>query len=165
MKAEILIRPYAARDAARCCEIYNYYIVNTTVTFEEEPLSPEAFGARAAGIEENYPYFVAEADGVVLGYAYLAEYNPRSAYRYTVDLSIYLARDVTARGVGSLLYERIERAARERGFANIISIITRDNAPSVAFHEKHGFRHVGTFDRGGVKFDRWLDVAYYQKRL
>ena len=161
----LTVRPITENDLARCAEIYNYYIENTTVTFEEQPLSVEAFFARARRIEAQYPYLVAEEDGMVAGYAYLDAYNVRSAYRYTADLSIYLAHDCLSHGVGGKLLDEIERAGAARGLRNIVSIVTEENARSIAFHEKHGYIEVGRMRKVGLKFDRWLDVVFYQKVL
>lgn len=161
----LTIRPITENDLTRCVGIYNYYIENTTITFEEQPLSLEAFSARVRRIEAQYPYLVAEEDGAVVGYAYLDAYNERSAYRYTADLSIYLAHDCLSRGVGGRLLEAIERAGAARGLRNIISIVTEENARSIAFHEKHGYTEVGRMRKVGLKFDRWLDVVFYQKVL
>lgn len=161
----LTVRPIAENDIVRCAEIYNYYIENTTITFEEQPLSVEVFAARVRRIEASYPYLVAEEDGIVVGYAYLDAYNERSAYRYTADLSIYLAHDRLSRGVGGKLLDKIERDGAARGLRNIISIVTEENARSIAFHEKHGFTEVGRMRKVGLKFERWLDVVFYQKVL
>ena len=159
------IRPIEDRDIAACLAIYNYYIEHTTITFEEEPLSLADFSARVRRICGSYPYLVAEEGGTVVGYAYLDAYNERSAYRYTADLSIYLAHDCLSRGVGSALLAAIERLAEQQGLRNIVSIITEENARSLAFHERHGYREVGRLYKSGLKFGRWLDVAFYQKTL
>ena len=108
---------------------------------------------------------MAEEDGVIVGYAYLDSYNSRSAYRYTADLSIYLDPAVRTRGIGSRLLQTIEQEAVQRGFKSLISIITEGNLPSLRFHEKNGFLFRGRLERVGLKFGRWLDVAFYQKSL
>lgn len=159
------IRTITDGDIARCTEIYNYYIENTTFTFEETPLSAEDFGRRVARIKKNYPYLVAVLDGAVVGYAYLDKYNERSAYRYTADLSVYLDKACVAKGTGSLLYESIERAAADMGIRSIVSLVTEENEPSMAFHARHGFDTVGTLSKVGIKLGRWLDVVIFQKKL
>lgn len=159
------IRPIEKRDIARCTEIYNYYIENTTVTFEEIPLSVAEFEARVCRITAEYPYFAAIEDGEVVGYAYLDKYNERSAYRYTADISIYLDKTRVASGTGSLLLAELERAASEKGIVNLLSLITEENAASVAFHEKHGYILTGKMKKVGYKQGKWLDVLFYQKRL
>ena len=152
-------------DIASCLAIYNYYIENTTITFEEEPLTLEEFTRRLRGIHASFPFFVVEEGGRVVGYAYLDRFHPRSAYRFTVALSVYLDHNVRARGIGSQLLCRIEEAARERGLRHIVSLIKGENSGSVRFHEKHGFEKKGTLSEVGFKFDRRLDVMYYQKTL
>lgn len=161
----LCIRSLEQRDIPACVEIYNYYIENTTVTFEETALREADFSARAQRIQKTYPYLVAEKDGMVVGYAYLDAYHERSAYRYTADLSIYLAYDGLGQGVGSALLEKIEGMGRAMGLHSIVAIITEENERSLAFHGRHGYREVGRLYKSGYKFDRWLDVAFCQKML
>ena len=160
-----VIRKAELKDCGACVEIYNYYIENTTVTFEETPLTTEEFEARFLRITEKYPFFVADEDGKAVGYAYLDTFNPRFAYRKTTDLSIYLDKNTVSRGLGSLLLDKIEKEAEARGFENIISLVTEENAASVLFHEKHGFTHAGRLEKVGVKFGKELDVLFLQKLL
>mgnify|MGYP004526949329 CR=1 FL=1 len=155
----------APDDIAACLEIYNYYIKNSTATFEEEPLSLDVFSRRIEKITRKYPFFVAENDGKVIGFAYLAEFNDRSAYRFTADLSVYLSHDEISRGVGSALLAAVEKAGKEIGIKQIISIITSENEKSLRFHEKHGFVKRGELVDVGYKFGRPLGVYYYQKTL
>ncbi len=159
------VRNIRSSDIARCLEIYNYYIEKTTVSFEEKPLSLGDFTERVKKIAENYPFIVADDGEKTVGYAYLDRFHERSAYRYTADLSIYLDRDCIAKGTGGMLLDEIERRGKSMGIKNVISLITEENALSVAFHEKHGFRPVGRLEKVGVKFGRSLDVLYYQKSL
>ena len=109
----LIIRPlsFENEDVRNCLEIYNHYIKNTTVTFEETELEEEQFRKRLREITGQYPFLVAEDAGTILGYAYLDAYNPRSAYRYTDDLSIYLAPCATGNGLGKALLLAIENAA------------------------------------------------------
>lgn len=160
-----VIRKAELKDCGACVGIYNYYIENTTVTFEETPLTVEEFEARFLRITEKYPFFVAEEDGKTVGYAYLDTFNPRSAYKKTTDLSIYIDKNVVSKGLGSLLLNKIEKEAEAHGFENIISLVTEENTASVIFHEKHGFKHAGRLEKVGVKFGKELDVLFLQKRL
>ena len=139
----LTIRPLEEKDISACLDIYNWYIENTTVTFEEIPLSETEFSARVRRILAFYPYFVAELDGKVIGYAYLDCFNPRSAYRYTADLSVYVDRNALASGVGTALLKEIEQSAKEQGIRQIVSLVTSANEESRRFHERRGFRHVG----------------------
>lgn len=161
----INIRPIKSEDVERCLEIYNYYIENTTVTFEEEPLGVSEFRERIKRISEKYPFLVAEEDGNVLGYVYLDEFNPRSAYRFTADLSVYLDAKAQKRGVGTFLLKAVEEKGKELGLRNIVSLITSENEKSVRFHEKNGFELKGKLENVGVKFQKTLSVFYYQKSI
>ena len=162
---KMIVRKLTENDIGRCLEIYNYYIEETTVSFEEEPLAYDAFAARVGRISASYPFVVAEEDGVVVGYAYLDRFHERSAYRFTADLSIYLDKNCLARGTGGMLLEETEKLGAEMGITNIISLVTGENARSVAFHEKHGFKQVGCLEKVGVKFGKVLDVFYFQKSI
>ena len=112
-RAAVTLAPIAPEDIAACTELYNYYIENTCITLEEEPVTPEEFGARVARITKDYPYIVArDGAGKPIGYAYLDVFNARSAYRCTADLSIYVAHSCRGGGVGQKLYAEIERLGR-----------------------------------------------------
>ena len=165
-RAAVTLAPIAPEDIAACTELYNYYIENTCITLEEEPVTPEKFGARAARITKDYPYIVArDGAGKPIGFAYLDVFNPRSAYRCTADLSIYVAHSCRGGGVGQKLYAEIERLGRERGIENIISIITSDNEGSLRFHRKNGFTEIGVIPAVAFKFGKYLDVSFFQKHL
>lgn len=165
-RAAVTLAPIAPEDIAACTELYNYYIENTCITLEEEPVTPEEFGARVARITKDYPYIVArDGAGKPIGYAYLDVFNARSAYRCTADLSIYVAHSCRGGGVGQKLYAEIERLGRERGIENLISIITSDNEGSLRFHRKNGFTEIGVMPAVAFKFGKYLDVSFFQKHL
>lgn len=162
-----MIRPIRIDDIPACVSLYNRYITDTTVTFEFDPLTEEQFENRVRRITQNYPYLVYEDDttGQVLGYAYLDCYSERKAYRFTCDLSIYLAMDARGRGIGRMLYEAIEAEAYRRGFYTVVAIVTSENTASMAFHEAMGFVKMADFENMGHKFGHWLGVRYYRKNL
>ena len=162
-----MIRPIRMDDIPACVTLYNRYITETTVTFEFDALTEAQFEARVRRITENYPYLVYEDDetGAVLGYAYLDCYSERKAYRFTCDLSIYLAMDARGRGIGRVLYDAIEAEAYRRGFYTVVAIVTSENTASMAFHEAMGFEKMADFAHLGHKFGRWLGVRYYRKNL
>lgn len=165
-RAAVMLVPIAPEDIAACTEIYNYYIENTCITLEEEPVTPEKFAARVARIMKGYPYIAARnGAGKTVGYAYLDVFNSRSAYRCTADLSIYVDRSCRGAGVGQKLYAEIERLGRERGIENIVSIITSDNEGSLRFHRKNGFTEIGVMRSVAFKFGKYLDVSFFQKHL
>ena len=159
------VREVKKEDIPRLAEIYNYYVLNTCVSFEEEAVTAEEFSKRVRRIKKSYPYLVAEENGVVIGYAYLDLFNPRTAYRITADLSIYFDKNYAGKGLGSEIYRAIEAAAEAQGIKNIISIITEGNGASVKFHEKQGFTVAGTLKNAGVKFGKTLSVTYMQKEM
>lgn len=155
-----------AATAASSTVMYNYYIKNTRITLEEEPVTPEEFAARIRRISESYPYLVARTDaGTVLGFAYLDVFNARSAYRCTADLSIYVNAALRRGGVGQRLYTELERIARARGIENIVSIITAENEGSLRFHRKNGFAEIGTMKAVAFKFGSHCDVSFLMKHL
>lgn len=160
------IRELEDKDIASCLDIYNYYIENTTISFEEEKLNLSDFTKRCKKIKEKYPYIVCENEnGEVVGYAYLSAYSERSAYRISADLSIYVSKDHMHEHLGGLLLKEIEKLARERKILNIISIVTEENTNSKKFHEKHGFVLEGSLHDVGLKFGKILGVNFYRKSL
>lgn len=161
----MIIRSIEEKDINKCLEIYNYYILNTTVTFEETVLAIDEFKSRVNRITSLYPFLVLENDNTILGYVYLDKFSDRSAYRYTCDLSIYLKNDTTNKGYGKLLLEEIEVRAKDKGIKNLISIITKDNKVSLNFHEANGFTKQGELINVGYKFNKCLSILYYQKSL
>lgn len=161
----MICRYICEADVERCLEIYNYYIENTTYTFEEKMLTYRDFKSRIDCISEKYPFLVAVEDNRILGYTYLNDFNERSAYRYTADLSIYVDKNECHKGIGFFLLNQIEDIARKEGIKNIVSVITDENFGSKCFHEKSGFKQVGRLENVGIKFNRWLSVDYYQKKL
>ena len=160
-----MIRFVEEKDVESLVTIYNYYIQNTTFTLEMEPLSTEAFGRRVEKIAERFPYLVYEEKGEILGYAYLNDFNPRAGYRFTADLSLYVAPEARGKGIGRALYEAIEPKAKEMGLCNILSLITAENEASLAFHEKLGFARVAKIDDIAHKFDRWIGLCYCLKKI
>jgi phosphinothricin acetyltransferase len=157
------VRPALATDAAAIARIYNYYIDNTVITFEEEPVSPQAIASRIADIRAaNLPWLVAELEGAVAGYAYASKWKVRSAYRHSVETTIYLEPGREGRGIGKRLYAELLSLLRARGVHVAIGGAALPNEASVALHERMGFERVATFRQVGFKHNRWVDVAYWQ---
>jgi len=163
---EVTVRSASAADADALARIYNYYVENTVVTFEEEPVSPVAMAARVAEVQGlSLPWLVAEVETKVIGYAYAGKWKVRSAYRYSVETTIYLELGYEGRGVGKTLYAALLPHLRARGIHAVIGGVALPNEASVALHEKLGFDHVATFREVGFKHGRWVDVAYWQRVL
>jgi phosphinothricin acetyltransferase len=163
----MLLRPATPADIAAITRIYAHAVRHGTASFELEP-PDEAEMARRQGalLAGSFPYLVAEADGLVVGYAYAGPYRARPAYRFTVEDSIYLAPDAQGRGIGRALLHRLIDESVTRGYRQMIAVIG-DSAQtaSIALHQAAGFRLVGRFESVGFKFDRWLDSVLMQKAL
>jgi len=162
----MIVRNVELDDAGALCAIYNHYIEHTIVTFEEQPLHPETFARRIRETTARHPWLVLEDDGVPVGYAYASEWKSRSAFRHTVESSIYLhPRTPRGRGYGKRLYGGLlSRLARE-GRHLVIAAITQPNEASMALHQSLGFVTAGCFHEAGYKFHRWIDVAYLTLHL
>ena len=158
-----IVRPVSEADAEAIARIYNHYVQNSVITFEEEPVSAQDMAARIAEARGfSLPWLVAEIGNAVVGYAYARKWRPRSAYRYSVETTIYLERGYEGRGIGKTLYSKLLPILRERGMHVAIGGVALPNEASVALHEKLGFEKVATFRQVGFKHDRWVDVAYWQ---
>jgi phosphinothricin acetyltransferase len=157
-----MIRPVVPEDAEAIRGIYNYYIVNTTVTFEEEPVSRKIIEDRIKALMEKYPWLIYEEEGEVLGYAYIHPWHERSAYRFTAEDSIYVKQGKTGKGIGIALYDRLLEETRKLDIHVLMSVITVPNDASTGLHERFGFKQVGCFTQVGYKFGRRLDVGYWE---
>ena len=161
-----MIRPASQDDAQRITDIYNHYVLNSTITFEEAAVSPLEISSRLQAIESRgLPWLVSEEDGVIMGFAYASTWKTRHAYRFTVEVTIYLAQDATSSGRGSDLYQSLFNQLRALPVHAAVACIALPNLHSVALHEKFGMEKVAHFNEVGFKFDRWLDVGYWQVNL
>lgn len=161
-----MIRPIQSSDAAQIAAIYNHYIENSAATFEEETVTSSAMEDRMETVlSSGLPWLVAEENGEIVGYAYAKPWNPRTAYRHTVEVSIYIANGGATKGTGSRLYEALFERLKAQSIRAVISVITLPNPASVAIHEKFGMTQVGHFRQVGYKFGQWIDVGYWQLLL
>jgi phosphinothricin acetyltransferase len=159
-----MIRDAAASDAEAIASVYNHYVAETVVTFEEEPVPAAEIARRVAEVRSAaLPWLVADEDGLVVGYAYGRPWNPRSAYRFSAEITVYLAPGYVGRGIGSRLYEELFRILRARRIHAVLGGIALPNDASVALHEKFGLRKVAHFAEVGFKLGRWIDVGYWQR--
>jgi len=156
------IRPASADDAAAIAEIYAWYVEHSAATFDE--VAPTAAEHAAKIDAASLPFLVAvDAAGAVAGYAYLAPYRPRSAYRFTAEITIYVASEARGSGIGSALIANVLRLGVERGIREVIAVITAtDDGESLAFHARHGFVVAGRLRAVGFKHDRWYDTVFMQ---
>lgn len=166
MGEDVVIRSATPADAKSLARIYNHYIRETIVTFEEEPVAELDMAGRISEVlAGSLPWLVAELGGSVAGYARATKWRPRSAYRFSVEATIYLAPEHVGAGLGTQLYRRLLQDLKERGLHLVIGGVALPNAASVALHEKLGFRKVAHFAEVGFKFGRWVDVSYWQLAL
>jgi phosphinothricin acetyltransferase len=158
----MMIRPVNTADAPAICGIYNYYIVHTAISFEEEPVSTAEMEGRIRTVSVKYPWFAWEEGGEILAYAYVNTWKERAAYRYAAELSIYVKNGKEGRGLGGKLMAHLLEAVKKTEIRALVSGITLPNERSVALHEKFGFQKIARFDQIGFKLDRWLDVGYWE---
>jgi L-amino acid N-acyltransferase YncA len=160
-----MIRHATCHDAAAIAAIYNHYVATTTISFEEQAVAVRDMEQRIAEVGAKLPWYVYEADGQVLGYAYATPWRVRSAYRYSVESSVYVAPHCARQGIGRQLYGALLDALRASEIQVVLGGIAQPNAASVALHERMGFQKVAHFNRVGRKFGQWVDVGYWELQL
>jgi L-amino acid N-acyltransferase YncA len=158
-----MIRPVTLADAEAIALIYNHYVLETAITFEEVAIPPTEMAERIARtIGAGLPWLVAEQGGRVIGYSYASKWKDRTAYRFSVETTIYLAPDCHGNGVGTSLYRELHTCLKEMNFHTAIGGIIHPNPASQALHEKLGYRKVAHLSEIGFKFGKWIDVCYWQ---
>jgi L-amino acid N-acyltransferase YncA len=160
---EVGIRAATEADAGAVADVYNHYVRETPVTFEEAdvPASEMARRIREVG-SASLPWLVAERDARIVGYAYAARWHARSAYRFSAEITVYVDFRHTGTGVGPRLYDQLFPMLHAQGIRAVMAGIALPNEPSVALHERFGLSKVAHFKEVGFKFDRWVDVGYWQ---
>lgn len=162
------IRQATERDLPHCREIYNHYVANTIVTFDEEPLTLAEIRKKFRKVEElGYPWLVAETPRhQIIGYAFVMPWRPKAAYRYTVENSIYLGPASTGRGLGAALMTELLARAKKAKVKEVIAVIAdRGAEASIALHKRFGFVEIGHMGKVGFKFGRWIGTVLLQKSL
>jgi len=157
------IREVQPSDAKVLADIYNYYISNTIVTFEEVEISEKEMLSRITDVTEKYPWLVLEDNTSVVGYAYSSAWKSRGAYRYSAEVSVYLRHGISGKGYGSALYEELFKRLDKTSIHSIIGGVALPNDGCEALHRKFGFTKVAHFKQVGYKFEKWIDVVYWQK--
>lgn len=155
------VRPVTPEDAGPIHDIYRPIVQTTAISFELEPPSVEELRSRIASITATYPWLVLEIDGDVGGYAYASTFKDRAAYRWSVETTIYLDRDLRGRGMGKVLYSALVDRVADSGFANAYAGVALPNPGSEALHLSVGFRPIGVFPRAGFKLGEWHDVGWW----
>ena len=173
----ILVRPATEDDLPALTDIYNRYIVTTPITFDLRPLTVDE--RRAWFVEHSHGgrhrLLVATEDSVddvgnagrsqAIGYATSSRFRPKAAYDTTVESSVYCRADVVGRGIGAALYRALFDVLKNEDINRIVAGVTLPNPASIALHERCGFRQVGTLSSVGRKFDRYWDVAWFERPL
>ena len=147
--------------------IYGHYVLHDLCSFEEEvPTAPQMQSRRADVLARGLPYLVAMKDGEVAGYAYASPYRSRSAYRHTVEDSIYVAPGMQGHGIGKALLQEVIRRCTESGFTQMVAVVGNSaNAGSQRVHQSLGFETVGVLRNVGFKFGQWVDTVLMQRAL
>jgi len=164
---KVSIRPATPADIGAITRIYAHAVLHGTASFEiEPPDQTEMLRRQRTLLDNGYPYFAAEIDSVVAGYAYAGPYRARPAYKWSVEDSVYVASDMHRKGIGGLLLRALIAASTQRGYRQMVAVIG-DSAQiaSIAVHERAGFSHVGTLHSVGFKHGQWLDTVLMQRAL
>jgi phosphinothricin acetyltransferase len=161
----MILRPVKESDAENITKIYNYYVKNTTVTGDEIPFSIENMRDKIKNKSQNYPWLVLEENFNILGYIYIDHWRMRSAYKHSAELSVYIHHEIRSKGFGSKLFQGLIEELKKQNFHSIVSAIVLPNDPSIALHEKFGFKKVAHFIEVGYKFEKWLDLGYWELLL
>lgn len=157
-----MIRDAKLSDTQRLLDIYRPYIEESAVSFETTVPSIQDFGLR---IEENlktFPWLVLEKERTIIGYAYAGQFHSRSAYSWSVESSVYVAKEFQRQGVGRELYNKLFDILKMQGVVNVFAGATLPNIGSVRLHERLGFKHIGVYKKVGFKFEKWWDVGWWQ---
>ena len=172
-KNNVTIRPATIDDTENILKIYAFYVLNTAISFEYTVPPLNEFKSRIEKILKRYPCYVAVKEkNNIAGYAYAGAFNEREAYKYSVELSIYVDKAYKKQGIGKLLYKTLEQDLKAQKITNLyarIAVPEKEdeylNFNSAQFHEHLGFKKVGEFHRCGYKFNRWYNIICMEKFL
>ncbi len=160
------IRKVKLDDASTICNIYNHYVENTIITFEEKKVTISDMKQRIRETKLKFPWLVyCDTKGDILGYAYATKWKSRSAYQYSVESSVYINQGHIKKGIGTRLYSELINKLISLGYHAAIGGIAIPNQQSIALHEKLGFEKVAHFNQVGKKFGEWIDVEYWELAL
>ena len=170
---DMKIRTASPRDGAALLKIYGPYVERTAITFEYRVPSVEEFSGRIERTLKQYPYFAAEFEGELVGYAYAGPFHEREAYDWAVETSLYVAWDQRKMGIGRRLHDALETALREQGILNMNACVACPCGEadeyltwsSLEFHRRLGYRPVGECRQCGYKFGRWYNMAWLERHI
>lgn len=160
-----MIRPINFADAQQVLNIYNYYVINTNVTFDLEPMSLKALQEKIHSITKVYPFIVFEEQGEILGYAYAGKFRERPAYNSTLESTVYVKNTAHGKQIGTKLYAELIKQLKQTDCRVVLGVLTLPNDASVKLHERFGFEKVGHLKEVGYKFNTWLDVGIFELKL
>ena len=165
--AQLVVRDAVDEDMSSVLSIYAFHVAHGLATFEETPPSTQQLvSRRALVLALGVPYLIAEVEGRVVGYSYATDYRPRTAYRYTIEDSVYVAEGLHGRGIGTRLLATLIDRCEQGPWRQMLAVIGDSaNAASIALHRRLGFQSVGTFKSVGFKFGRWVDTVLMQRSL
>jgi phosphinothricin acetyltransferase len=166
MTATVTIRPADSADVEQIVEIYNHYVLTSAITFEEAPVEVSEMARRIHEVHAvPLPWLVAASDANVLGYAYATRWKARAAYKFSAESTVYLRADAVGKGIGRELYAHLIAALRTAGVHAVIGGVALPNDASLGLHQKLEFEKVAHFKEVGFKFNRWIDVIYWERIL
>lgn len=157
-----MIRNFQIGDIQQLTEIYNYYVLNTIVTFDHIPYSTDEYLKKIIRIAAEFPCIVYEEKNEIIGFAYGSKWRAKPSYNNTVESTVYLNHTSKRKQIGTKLYTELLKRLKKQKYHVVIGGISLPNDPSIKFHEKFGFKKVGHFKEVGRKFDKWVDVAFWQ---
>jgi phosphinothricin acetyltransferase len=160
-----MIRPVSENDVQDICNIYNYFVENTAISFEEKAISYNEMEQRISTLLIDYPWLVYEYKGKVVAYIYASKWKTRGAYKFTLESTVYLSSDYQGKGIGTKLYQALFDELATRSVRSVMAVIALPNDASVGLHEKMGFEKVAHFKEVGYKHKEWIDVGYWQKMI
>jgi len=157
------VRTASAADMTAFADLVNPYIEQTTINFRTLPQTPQDWAADWERLHEWYPWLVASSGSAIVGIAYATPWNARSAYDWSAEATVYVARDAQRTGVGRALFQRLLEVLDMQGYRSTIGVIALPNAGSVGLHERMGFMRAGTLRSVGHKMGEWRDVGFWQR--
>lgn len=160
-----MIRPFKIEDTKQLLDIYNYYVLNSTATFDDVPLSLKTFLDKISRINNDYPFIVFEVDNEILGYAYGSKFRPKPAYNKTVESTVYVKHGAFGKQIGTKLYKELIYLLNLEDYHTVLGVLTLPNDASVRLHEKFGFKQVADLKEVGFKFGAWQNVGFWQLNL
>lgn len=160
-----MIRPVQVDDVQQLLNIYNYYVLNTAVTFDIEALSIENFRDKVNHINADYPYIVFEENNEILGYAYGSRFRPKPAYNYVVESTVYVKHTAHGKQIGTKLYAELLRLLKNTNLHTVLGVLTIPNEASIKLHDKFGFKQVAELKEVGLKFGKWQNIGIWQLKL